>query len=119
MPGPHDGSRATTVRVYLRHHTKPDFNPQPATCSDDAEKGRTGCGASLIFYRTYPGEKRMPFDGEPRIKEGTEVNMGDGGIVAAVYSDNVHFATCPHYKGRRPAASAHDPKAAAAGDTRP
>lgn len=85
------------VRIFLKHHGKPEFAPQPATCETDREKGRIGCGASIIFYRTYPNEKRMPFDAAPEVVEDSEATLGDGGVVAYVYSERVHFATCPRY----------------------
>lgn len=118
---PHDGSRTQKIRVYLRHHTKPEFNPEESSCQTDVEKHRVGCGARIIFYRTYPNEKRMPFDGPPVVVDATEVGTGDGGIVAYVLTDNVHFATCPHLAHRRAQPSATsaagpDFKQAAGGD---
>lgn len=97
MPGPHGGQRAQTIRIYLRHHNDPEgkFTPKPATCETDEEKHRKGCGASIVFYITYPNQKRIPFDGAPRVVEGSEAVFGDGAVVGAVYTDNVHFATCP------------------------
>lgn len=102
-PGPHDGRRAQQIRIYIRHHNDPEgkFKPQQATCETDAEKGRVGCGGTVWFYRTYPNQKRMPFDGPPVVVEGTTAQMPDGGVVAKVETHNVHFATCP--KRERPA----------------
>lgn len=118
-PGPHDGRRAQQIRVYLRHHNDPEgrFTPQPGTCETDPEKHRVGCGGAIVFYRTYPNEKRMPFDGPPVVVEGTEVNIGNGGIVAKVYTENVHFATCPKRPrpADRPTSGFRDGRAAAAG----
>jgi hypothetical protein len=105
------GRRPQTVRIYLRHHNDPEgrFTPKDATCETDEEKHRTGCGASIRFYLTYPNQKRMPFDGEP-VLAGEPVVLGDGGVVASVFNDKVHFSTCPHARGndsrRREAAAA-------------
>lgn len=98
MQNPHGGQRAQSIRIYLRHHNDPEgrFTPKTASCETDEEKGRTGCGGQIKFYITFPNQRRMPFDGEARVVPGTEVNMGDGAIVANVWSDNVHFSTCPH-----------------------
>lgn len=89
--------RPQTVRIYLRHHNDPEgkFTPKDATCETDEEKHRTGCGAALRFFITYPNQKRMPFDGEP-VLAAEPVMMGDGGVVASVFNTNVHFGTCPH-----------------------
>lgn len=97
MATPHTGQRAQTIRIYVRHHNDPEgrFTPQDAICETNEEKGRTGCGAALRFYLTYPNEKRMPFDGEPLIV-GDAVQLGNGGVVASVENRNVHFSTCPH-----------------------
>lgn len=119
-PGTHDGGRARTIRIYLRHHNDPDgkFTPMPSTCETDTEKGRVGCGGSIVFYRTYPNQKRMPFDGPPEVVPGTEVNIGDGGIVAFVFTKNVHFSTCPKRErpAPRPTTGFRDGRAAAAGE---
>lgn len=109
--GVHDGSRAQTIRIYLKHHNDPEkkFQPRERVCSD-YEDPRTkqlqkGCGATLQRFVTYPNGKGMLFDSAPKVVEGTEVNMGDGGIVANVYTDNVHFGTCP-MRTRKPVADA-------------
>lgn len=116
----HDGGRAQTIRIYLRHHNDPDgrFTPTQGSCETDAEKGRVGCGGALTFYRTYPNQKRMPFDGPPDVVPGTEANIGDGGIVAVVYTKNVHFATCPKRQqpAERPTTGFRDGRALAAGN---
>lgn len=94
---------AQTIRIYLRHHTRPELRPTPRTCRDWTDrKGVThrGCGASVTRYLTYPNQKGMLFDREPRAAA-DPVAIGDGGIVGAVYTDTVHFATC----GMRTAAS--------------
>lgn len=98
MQNPHGGQRAQSIRIYLRHHNDPEgrFTPKTASCETDEEKGRTGCGASITFYITYPNQKRMPFDGPPQVVSGSEAVLSDGGVVAAVSNANVHFSTCPH-----------------------
>lgn len=100
VPRPHDARRAQTIRIYLKHHNDPDnkFQPREKVCSDYTDgKNVThrGCGATTLRYVTYPNEKGMMFDSEPRIVEGSEAHTGNGGIVAAVYVENVHFGTCP------------------------
>jgi hypothetical protein len=101
MATPHGGQRAQRIRIYLRHHNDPEgkFQPKEARCESDADKGRTGCGATIWFYITFPNQKRMPFDGPPKVVENSEVSIGDGGIVAQVSTENVHFATCPQARG--------------------
>lgn len=101
VKGTHDGSRAQTIRIYLKHHNDPDklFQPRERVCSDyeDPRTHQTqrGCGATLQRYVTYPNRKGMLFDGPPVIVDGSEVAMGDGAIVANAYTTNVHFGTCP------------------------
>lgn len=88
---------AQTVRVYLRHHTNDQLAPRETSCQDydDPRRGQQkGCGATVIRYSTYPRQKGMRFDGAVKVVEGSEVNMGDGGIVASVYTDNIHIASC-------------------------
>lgn len=85
------------IRIVLRHHNDPDgkYLPQSARCETDTEKHRVGCGAGIVFYRTYPNDKRMPFDGAPDVVPNTEATLGDGAVVAWVFTENTHFATCP------------------------
>lgn len=99
MPGPHNASRAQTIRIYLRHHNDPEgkFTPRELTCQDYKDgKGveHKGCGGTVWRYLTYPNQKAMRFDGQPIVVDGSEVNMGDGSIVASVRTENVHYATC-------------------------
>lgn len=93
--------KAQTIRIYLRHPGDPDskFLPRPKVCTD-YDNPRTGhlepgCGATLVRFVTYPNEKGIYFDGPPRIVEGSEVKLETGAIVGSVYTDTVHFATCP------------------------
>jgi hypothetical protein len=93
-----DGSLmyAQTIRIYLRHHTRPQLRPTAKVCHDWTDrKGIThrGCGACVVRYVTFPNQKGIFFDREPR-QSGEPVAIGDGGIVATVYTDQVHFATC-------------------------
>lgn len=44
----------------------------------------------------------MRFDSAPEVVEGSETNLGNGGIVAEVYTDTVHFATCRARKRAEP-----------------
>lgn len=116
---PHGGQRAQAIKIYLRHHNDPEkkFQPTQAVCETDEAKGRVGCGGSIFFYITYPNQKRMPFDGPPVVVDGSEVQMGDGGVVAQVYTDNVHFATCPAKKKAEPVTSGFvDARSRAAGE---
>lgn len=88
---------APTIRIYLRHHTKKGLHPTARTCRDWTDRTGTvhrGCGFPVVRYATYPNQKTMLFNGPPRVVDGTTVALGDGGIVARVYTDNVHFATC-------------------------
>lgn len=99
MPGPHDGRRAQTIRIYLKHHNDPDgkFQPREVSCQDYTDsKGveQKGCGATVWRYLTFPNQKAMRFDGPPQIVPGSEVGIGDGGIVASVVTTNVHYSTC-------------------------
>lgn len=101
MAQPHDGRRAQTIRIYLKHLNDPEgkFQPRERVCSD-YEDPRThvthrGCGATLQRFVTYPNAKGMLFDSAPHIVEGTQAHIGDGGIVANVTTENVHFGTCP------------------------
>jgi hypothetical protein len=118
MTGTHDGRRAQKIRIYIRHHNDPDgkFAPQQATCETDPEKHRVGCGGTIWFYRTYPNEKRMPFDGPPTVVDSTQ--MLDGSVIATVETHNVHFATCPKRErpAPRPTTGFRDGRAAAAGE---
>lgn len=107
MAGPHNASRAQTIRIYLRHHNDPDgkFIPREVTCQDFTDrKGieQKGCGATVQRFLTFPNQKAMRFDGPPVVVEGTTVQLGDGGVVAEVRTDNVHYATCGARKPERP-----------------
>jgi hypothetical protein len=102
MAEPHDGRRAQTIRIYLKHHNDPEgkFQPRERVCSDYEDPRRAGvvhkgCGATLQRFVTYPNQRGMLFDSPPHVVAGTEVQMGDGGIVANVTTENVHFGTCP------------------------
>lgn len=117
MSAPHDGRRAQTIRIYLKHHNDPDgkFQPRDRVCSDYEDPRRAGvinkgCGATLRRFVTFPNEKGMLFDSEPVVVEGSEVSVGNGGIVASVYTANVHFGSCPMRQR-----GVSDGKAAAAG----
>lgn len=97
---------AQTIRIYLRHHTRPELRPGHRVCRDWTDrKGGThrGCGASVLRYVTYPNQKGMLFDREPR-PASDPVAIGDGGIVVQVYTDTVHFATCPYREKPQPSA---------------
>lgn len=103
------------IRIYLRHHNDPDgkYKPKQGSCQDwEDRKGHIvkGCGGTTWRYVTYPNEKGMRFDGPPDVVPNSEVNL-NGAIVAEVYTDNVHFATCTARKRITPV----DGKAAAAG----
>jgi hypothetical protein len=50
----------------------------------------------------------MRFDGPPIVIEGSEVSIGDGGIVASVLNKNVHYTTCTAKKKPEPAAAGFD-----------
>lgn len=113
--------RRQTIRIYLKHHNNPRMGSWTKVCSTYEQRrevnGRfatttiIGCGATLIGYRTWPNEKPMYFDGPPVVKEQYPVRQ-DGAVIADVYTDNVHWSTCPNRQ--RPAA-AHDGRALAAG----
>lgn len=105
-----------TIRIYLRHHNNPRFASWTKTCADYTQRdgrGRLiahqGCGATMLGYRTYPNEKPMYFDGPPEIVEQAPTRQ-DGAVIAIVYTDNVHFVTCP-----RRHQAAYDGRARAAG----
>lgn len=110
-----------TIRIYLKHHTNPTLAPRAVTCQDyenpRSHATEKGCGGSVLRYATYPRGKGMRFDGPPVVVEGSETNMGDGGIVAEVYTDNVHFATCPARQRKEPTTTGFaDTKQHAAGE---
>lgn len=87
---------AQTIRIYLKHHTDTQLRPSTKVCRDWTDrKGlyHRGCGATCVAYKTYPRQKTMLFDREPRQAE-NPVALGDGGIIGTVYTDTVHFATC-------------------------
>jgi hypothetical protein len=110
MPRPHDGRRAQTIRIYVRHHNDPagKFTPREVECQDYEDgKGvqHKGCGARVQRFLTYPNQKAMRFDGPPAIVEGSQVTMGDGGIVVEVTTQNVHYATCAAKKAEEPQGS--------------
>lgn len=122
MPGPHDGRRAQTIRIYLRHHKDPDgkFQPREVTCQDYTDRQgvtQKGCGATVWRYLTYPNAKAMRFDGPPIVVPDTEVHIGDGGIVAKVETANVHYSTCGARKPQTPP-TAPDFRSQAAGGVR-
>lgn len=114
------GMSRQTIRIYLKHHTNPSLAPRSVTCQD-YENPRTkatekGCGGSVVRFATYPRGKGMRFDSAPEVVEGSETNMGDGSIVASVYTDNVHFSTCPVRKRKEPEAATTDSRQYAAGE---
>jgi hypothetical protein len=120
MSGTHSGARAQTIRIYLRHHNDPEgkFTPRELTCQDYTDgKGveQKGCGGTVWRYLTYPNQKAMRFDGPPIVVEGTEVNIGDGGIVASVQTSNVHYSTCTAKRKPEAAAPGFDRLTAAEG----
>jgi hypothetical protein len=84
--------RVQTVKIYLDHPT-PGYTAEQGKCETDKEKGRIGCDAPITFYRTFPNEKRMPFDGPPVIVK-QHSPRDDGAVIAEVQTNNVHFATC-------------------------
>lgn len=100
------------IRIYLKHHTNESLAPRQVTCQDyDDPRTKAqmkGCGGTVLRYATYPRGKGMRFDGPPEVVEGSETSMGDGSIVASVYTDNVHFSTCPARKRERPTTSVAD-----------
>lgn len=106
--GPGDRAPRQSIRIYLKHHTNPTLAPRTVTCEDYERKAtktrpawtEKGCGVKVIRYATYPNQKGIRFDSDPEVVPGTETNMGDGSIVASVYTENVHFSTCP---ARKPA----------------
>lgn len=109
-----------TIRIYLKHHTNQNLAPRQVTCQD-YENPRTkatekGCGGLVIRYATYPRGKGMRFDSAPEVVEGTDTNMGDGSIVASVYTENCHFATCPARKREPVAAGFTDARRDSAGE---
>lgn len=107
-----------TVRIYLKHHTNEALAPRSVTCQDyPSKKGiEKGCGGTVLRYATFPNQKGMRFDSAPVVVEGSETNMGDGSIVASVYTDNVHFATCPARHRAPVTTDVPDAKAHAAGE---
>lgn len=60
---------------------------------------KCSCNATLFFYCTLKNEKPMPFDREPRIF--SQYVREDGAIIAEVFSDDSHFASCADLKRAR------------------
>lgn len=120
FPPKAEGRKPPNIKIFLKHHNDPEgrYAPQSATCQDAPEKHRVGCGGSMVFYKTYPNEARMPFDSAPIVVQQFPVR-GDGAVIAIVETTNVHFATCPARKAerekQRPTTGFADAKMRAAG----
>jgi len=59
-------------------------------------KGRgtcRSCGATITWYRTWPNEKAMPFDGEPVARKSEHNERRE--LVELMSADDVHWRTCP------------------------
>lgn len=106
------------IQIYLKHHNDPDgrFSPKTKSCADFDRKGvvQKGCGGPVTRYVTYPKEKGMYFDGPPEVAEQFPIRQ-DGAVIALVYTDNVHFATCPMRPKAAKPAEPVDHRALAAG----
>lgn len=103
------------IWIVLRDHNDPDgrYQVKEQTCQDwtDARgHEHKGCGGTVWRYVTHPGGKAMRFDGPLDIVPGSEDRLGSQ-IIALVYTENVHWATCTARVRRAPV----DGKAAAAG----
>ena len=70
-----------TVRVYADRR-------ELATCS------AARCRRAIAFYRTYPGDQRIPIDADA-----TPINSAfdllTGAALAVFAASSAHFATCP------------------------
>ncbi len=60
-------------------------------------KGRgtcRSCGSPLTWYRTYPGDRAMPFDGDPVPRSSHNTESGE--VVVTMPAEDCHFRTCPN-----------------------
>lgn len=63
-------------------------------------KGRgvcRSCGAPLTWAETFPGKKRMPFDGDP-VPRRSEHDPETHELIEHLSRADVHWATCPDAK---------------------
>lgn len=89
-----------TVRIFLK-------GPSSTRGTDLGQKfeptvrpsTKCSCGTQLHFYTTYPNEKSMPFDCEPRILD--QMMRDDGALIATVSADDTHFTSCKDLKKER------------------
>lgn len=115
--GPAREGKIQKIRIILKGRDAEQFKPVTRICRDDEDRHIKGCGGTIIRYTTFPNQKGMYFDSEPVLveMEGPNPDMVAGvGLVAWVYTHNVHWSTCPT---RKPAAarSTTDFRQAAAG----
>lgn len=73
--------------------TEPVIKVLAKTKGHPTECRSARCGRPIVFYRTFPGNKAMPFDGDP-LPVAREVGPGGDEILSLPAALN-HFGTCP------------------------
>jgi hypothetical protein len=51
------------------------------------------CSARITWYRTHPGDKAMPFDGEPVPRRSEHNEQRE--LIEFIPASDVHWRTCP------------------------